>query len=282
MKLIAFAVISFLAITVSAYPGLGTPHQSTTAQSAEQHQSTSTDEMQQFQSTDTRIPQQPYEDKVLAKLAKLTAAYNKKQATFAPIEIEANAKGHRFMDVWDEMDSIVTKLDEAGPNSFETVELWKKYRAAEVKWNGIQPEYKKQYQNYLKVMKVRDSAKAELDLLTENQKLIADRNIEYDAKTGTSPGSCYDIGLLRDQNDEILNQIEKSIEEQKGVMAAMGAMGESKRDSMAKSDELKYKIRFLQIQHEIAGKILRKYNQRQPIGAQVRGFFNSRLPNAQI
>ncbi|KAH9265502.1 hypothetical protein BASA83_011097 [Batrachochytrium salamandrivorans] len=57
MKLIAFVAISFLAITVSAYPGLGTPPQSTTAQSAEQHQSTSTDEMQQSQSTDTRIPQ---------------------------------------------------------------------------------------------------------------------------------------------------------------------------------------------------------------------------------
>ncbi|KAH9249183.1 hypothetical protein BASA81_013082 [Batrachochytrium salamandrivorans] len=40
MRLISFAALSFLAITVSAYPGPGTPHQSTTTQSALQHQST--------------------------------------------------------------------------------------------------------------------------------------------------------------------------------------------------------------------------------------------------
>ncbi|KAH9265504.1 hypothetical protein BASA83_011099 [Batrachochytrium salamandrivorans] len=82
MKRISFVAIFLLAITVSAYPGLGTPPQSTTTQSAEQHQSTDTSSELQFQSTDTRIPQQPYEDKVLAKLAKLTAAYNKNKRLF--------------------------------------------------------------------------------------------------------------------------------------------------------------------------------------------------------
>ncbi|KAH9263356.1 hypothetical protein BASA83_013271 [Batrachochytrium salamandrivorans] len=38
MKLISFAAISFLAITVSAYPGLGTPSQGADAPSAEQSQ----------------------------------------------------------------------------------------------------------------------------------------------------------------------------------------------------------------------------------------------------
>ncbi|KAH6587368.1 hypothetical protein BASA50_001297 [Batrachochytrium salamandrivorans] len=42
MRLISFAALSFLAITVSALPGPGTPHQSTTTQSALQHQSTDT------------------------------------------------------------------------------------------------------------------------------------------------------------------------------------------------------------------------------------------------
>ncbi|KAH6566098.1 hypothetical protein BASA60_009615 [Batrachochytrium salamandrivorans] len=53
MKLISFAALSFLAITVSALPGPGTPHQSTTTQSALQHQSTTTQSALQHQSTGT-------------------------------------------------------------------------------------------------------------------------------------------------------------------------------------------------------------------------------------
>ncbi|KAH6570950.1 hypothetical protein BASA62_004116 [Batrachochytrium salamandrivorans] len=64
MKLISFAVISFLAITVSAYPGLGTPSQdlegsqSTTAQDLEGSQSTTTQDLEGSQSTDTQSEQQ--------------------------------------------------------------------------------------------------------------------------------------------------------------------------------------------------------------------------------
>ncbi|KAH6575666.1 hypothetical protein BASA62_001816 [Batrachochytrium salamandrivorans] len=42
MRLISFAIVSLLAITVSAYPVSDAPHQSTTTQSALQHQSTGT------------------------------------------------------------------------------------------------------------------------------------------------------------------------------------------------------------------------------------------------
>ncbi|KAH9267317.1 hypothetical protein BASA83_010051 [Batrachochytrium salamandrivorans] len=52
MRLISFAVVSLLAVTVSAYPGPGTPHQSTTTQSALQHQSTDTPGAQQHQGND--------------------------------------------------------------------------------------------------------------------------------------------------------------------------------------------------------------------------------------
>ncbi|KAH6572080.1 hypothetical protein BASA60_006852 [Batrachochytrium salamandrivorans] len=65
MKLISFAVISFLAITVSAYPGLGTPSQdleespSTSSQDLEGSQSTTTQSAQKPQSTTTQSAQEP-------------------------------------------------------------------------------------------------------------------------------------------------------------------------------------------------------------------------------
>ncbi|KAH9248160.1 hypothetical protein BASA81_014191 [Batrachochytrium salamandrivorans] len=186
------------------------------------------------------------------------------------------------MDVWHEMDSIVTKLDGAGPNSFETVELWKKYHAAVAEWDRLKPKYDRQYQSYKKVRKVRENAKAALDLMTENQQLIAGRNLEYKVETGPSPGSFYDIGLLKDQNDKILKEIEDLLEEQKGIMASMGgAMGDLRGIQWLKATNLRIG-EVLRVQHKVAGKILGKHKRSQPIGAQVRGFINSRLPNAQI
>ncbi|KAH9248158.1 hypothetical protein BASA81_014189 [Batrachochytrium salamandrivorans] len=256
MKLISFVAISFLAITVSAYPGLGTPPQSS-----------------------RRFDQ----GEIQAELDGLKIDYEQKQVTFYPMDIEIKNEKQKVMDVWHEMELIIAKLEDTGISSVETSELWKKYHAAVAEWDRLKPKYDKKHQIYKKVRKVRDSAKAELDLMTENQQLIAGRNLEYKVETGPSPGSFYDIGLLKDQNDKILKEIEDLLEEQKGIMASMGgAMGGSERDSMAQSDELKDGIRFLQIQHKVAGKILRKYNQRQSIGAQVRGFINSHLPNAQI
>ncbi|KAH6575194.1 hypothetical protein BASA60_005141 [Batrachochytrium salamandrivorans] len=158
MKLISFVAISFLAITVSAYPGLGTPPQS---------------------------PRRFDQGEIQAELDRLGMDYEQKQ------------------------------------------------------WDELKLKYDKQYQIYKKVRKVREYAKAVLDLMTENQQLIADRNFEYKVETGPSPGSFYDIGLLKDQNDKILRKIEDLLEKQKGIMAAIGAMGGSKRDLMAQSDELK-------------------------------------------
>ncbi|KAH6572135.1 hypothetical protein BASA62_003603 [Batrachochytrium salamandrivorans] len=212
MKLISFVAISFLAITVSAYPGLGTPPQS---------------------------PRRFDQGEIQAELDELGMDYEQKQVTFYPMDIKIKNEKQEAMDVWHEIDWIVTKLDEASPNSVEKSKLEKEYHAAGIKWDELKLKYDKQYQIYKKVRKVREYAKAVLDLMTENQQLIADRNFEYKVETGPSPGSFYDIGLLKDQNDKILRKIEDLLEKQKGIMAAIGAMGGSKRDLMAQSDELK-------------------------------------------
>ncbi|KAH6567971.1 hypothetical protein BASA60_008803 [Batrachochytrium salamandrivorans] len=206
MKLISFVAISFLAITVSAWPPLSNSNQS---------------------------PHQFDQGEIQAELDGLRMDYEQKQATFYPLNIEIKSEKQKAMDVWHEMDSIVTKLNEVGISSDEKLKLKKEYHAAGVKWDELKLKYDRQYQSYKKVRKVRENAKAALDLLMENQQLIADRNFEYKVETGPSPGFFYDIGLLKTQNDKILKEIEDLLEEQKGVMAAMGAMSGSKRDSMA-------------------------------------------------
>ncbi|KAH6597442.1 hypothetical protein BASA50_004359 [Batrachochytrium salamandrivorans] len=58
MKLISLAAISFLAITVSAYPGLGTPSQGDNAPSAEQSQDATGQSEQQSQGATGQSEQQ--------------------------------------------------------------------------------------------------------------------------------------------------------------------------------------------------------------------------------
>ncbi|KAH6566100.1 hypothetical protein BASA60_001894 [Batrachochytrium salamandrivorans] len=70
MKLISFAVVSLLAITVSAYPGPGTPPQDIGAPSEEQHQDVDSQEPLQHQSTDAQEPQQSYDDDVPGSTAR--------------------------------------------------------------------------------------------------------------------------------------------------------------------------------------------------------------------
>ncbi|KAH6582814.1 hypothetical protein BASA60_001710 [Batrachochytrium salamandrivorans] len=82
MKLISFAVISLLAITVSAYPGSSTLPQSTTTQDIQQHQSTATQSAEQPQSTATQSEQQSDQDKAQGELKRLMRIYEKDANAF--------------------------------------------------------------------------------------------------------------------------------------------------------------------------------------------------------
>ncbi|KAH6587364.1 hypothetical protein BASA50_001293 [Batrachochytrium salamandrivorans] len=92
MKLISFAVVSLLAITVSAYPGPGTPPQDIGAPSAEQHQDVDSQEPLQHQSTDaqectarsrmlmSQDPQQDQEKELEDEIKKLNEQYKDQKA----------------------------------------------------------------------------------------------------------------------------------------------------------------------------------------------------------
>ncbi|KAH6601913.1 hypothetical protein BASA61_001616 [Batrachochytrium salamandrivorans] len=154
-----------------------------------------------------------------------------------------------------------------------------KYRVARAEWDNLDHKYNKQYPIYVSARQKRDNAKAVLYLLMGNQDLIVKHNVKYGVQIESSLGSFYNIGLLKQQKDEILNQIEKSIEELEGIKDDEVPPNDG---LVGRSDELRSTIRLYEAQCKIAKKIVQKYKRSQPIGAQVTKFFNSYLPNAQI
>ncbi|KAH6572104.1 hypothetical protein BASA50_001097 [Batrachochytrium salamandrivorans] len=169
MKLIAFVAISFLAITVSAYPGLGTPPQSTTAQSAEQHQSTSTDEMQQSQSTDTRIPQQPYEDEVLAELEELEEALKKIETPIFDLNDSIIAMAKEMPGLELEISILRDELFETRMTKSKAQELNTAYTDKHRHWSKLCSSINAKQMELKKVLGQYDDMKARLEELKKPQ-----------------------------------------------------------------------------------------------------------------
>ncbi|KAH9252440.1 hypothetical protein BASA81_009641 [Batrachochytrium salamandrivorans] len=116
MKLISFAVISFLAITVSAYPGLGTPSQdlegpqSTTTQDLEESQGATTQSEQQHQGTIDQSEQENSQQLLQDPLVELIEQYKEKQAETDRLQHEIDV----LEEETSEMESRAKELDEPG------------------------------------------------------------------------------------------------------------------------------------------------------------------------
>ncbi|KAH6566527.1 hypothetical protein BASA50_009372 [Batrachochytrium salamandrivorans] len=272
MRLISFVAISFLAITASAMPPWDSPYQNLPTSP-----STTTQSEQPPQSTATQSPQHSGQSKVEAEVTRLTEIYEKERGIVAPIETKYRTDKQNAIDAGNRVNLIVDRLEKTDIDDDKKLKLEKKYRDAKVKWDGLTAEYNIQYRYYIKTRKGRDNARIELDLLLKNQELIADYNSKHDVKTGPSPNSCYNLVLLKKQIDHIPKEIE-------GLLAKWERIKVDKdrsRDSL-KTWKAEYndRMRRREKQREIVKDILRKHEQNQPIGAQVREFFNSyrRMP----
>ncbi|KAH9271742.1 hypothetical protein BASA83_006112 [Batrachochytrium salamandrivorans] len=180
MKLISFAALSFLAITVSAYPGDNTLPQSTAIQSAEQSQSTATQSEEQPQSTTTQSQEQSQstdiqsaeksQDEVRAEIERLERIHKEKERLLTRAKktsVHHNAKFYH----------LGTKLTTLGLNC------------------------------KILVLVVRKT-NTQVRLLEENQALLAEYNADHVAQMGTSLNSFYNLVLLEEQYDEIATNIE--------------------------------------------------------------------------
>ncbi|KAH6579589.1 hypothetical protein BASA61_004778 [Batrachochytrium salamandrivorans] len=230
MKLISFAIVSLLAITVSAYPGPGTPLQSTDTQSAQQpqvaasqstvqHQSTDTPSVlqhqddadlndQQYQNDATQSEQQSDQDKIQAELKRLMQVYKNDAATLHRVENKIEVAQREAVNAMHMADKIKAKLQQTGLDSKERLELEEQYNEAKAMVKEFTFECGEQYWSHVDATKALDDAEAKLKLLKENQRQLAEYNNNHEVKMGPSSDSFYNLPILKAQYDEILKKIE--------------------------------------------------------------------------
>ncbi|KAH6562413.1 hypothetical protein BASA50_006680 [Batrachochytrium salamandrivorans] len=119
MKLTSFAAISLLAITVSAYPGLGSDaqdiqgSQSTIPQDEQQYQSTVSQGEQQSQSTVAQDEQGSDHDRDLLKFKELEAEYEKERKLLSILSGELLTVKKEIKAIKKLMARTKTKLQDA-------------------------------------------------------------------------------------------------------------------------------------------------------------------------
>ncbi|KAH6597764.1 hypothetical protein BASA61_003028 [Batrachochytrium salamandrivorans] len=182
MKLISFAVISLLAITVSAYPGSSTLPQSTTTQDIQQHQSTATQSAEQPQSTATQSEQQSDQDKA--------------QALSQEAKTLSRMAGRLY-----------GRSQKTGINLKKKLELEKQYSDAKAALNELYEQRNEQKQLSAGPKKILDKSRANVQLLEENQRRIMDYNLRHKVQIGPSLNSFYNLNILKKQYKGILKRI---------------------------------------------------------------------------
>ncbi|KAH6593133.1 hypothetical protein BASA50_007583 [Batrachochytrium salamandrivorans] len=213
MKLISFAVVSLLAITVSAYPQQTTTtqdvqsSQSTSTQTSQPSQSTSTNDVQSSQSTAAQTPQPIDQDKVQAEVGRLTKIYEEKDARFRPVDEDLKAKQQEFMNLEEKIRLSGIELQDASLSSEDRESMEKMGEVLKLMLKKVEIEYKRHYKKYGQVREDRDDAKAELQLFEENQKLMEEHNANNGIKVGPSPRSLYNMKILEQQNTRFLKRL---------------------------------------------------------------------------
>ncbi|KAH6567717.1 hypothetical protein BASA50_003974 [Batrachochytrium salamandrivorans] len=266
MKLISFVAISFLAITVSAKP----PLRNSLYQSIRSSQSS-----RQFDQAE-----------VEAEIERLREAHEKEEKIFAPIENDAKINRQNAIALIDKVSSISAELKLTAADSDARSELERKHYYAKTQFDILNSKYDNQFSSYSKAKQKRDDAKAAVDLLVENQDLIKKHNAKDGGQMGLSLGFFYNIDILKEQKDDIIKDLAILLAEWKKINVYKNGLQVDKNGLKsglrARRIELRDKILPRESQRKIAMNILQNYKQRQSMGAQVRKFLYSYMPNTQI
>ncbi|KAH6567716.1 hypothetical protein BASA62_005931 [Batrachochytrium salamandrivorans] len=220
MKLISFITISFLAITVSAWPHRNSPYQNIRS---------------------SQSPRQFDQDEVEAEIERLTTEYEKEQDSFFPMDDDVNIRRQNAMDLGSKVNSIIAEFEKTGLNSYVRLELEGEYYDARMKWDDAVTEYNEQLPDYETARQKYNDAKAALYLLRGNQDLIVKHNTDYGGQIEPSLGSFYSIGLLKKQKDDLLKRIKDLLAKWKRINNFKAPLNDGLVTQRA---ELKDEIRF--------------------------------------
>ncbi|KAH6572605.1 hypothetical protein BASA62_003308 [Batrachochytrium salamandrivorans] len=217
MKLISFAVISLLAITVSAYPGLGTPPQYT------QHY----DQLQ-------------VEDKLVETKGSLRKR-NGNTKKFHKVEDFVMAE-QRVVSLRSKMRYFKLALKEDGISEAEQSARIEQYVDATKKWKKAYATMIAKNNEFKKARENRDNAHIELLIMKKHHERIAKHNVNNQDKMELSSCSYYNLEILKVQSDDVCRNAKDLAISKKGVTYDIYKLGraihkadESEKDKLVQT-----------------------------------------------
>ncbi|KAH6566746.1 hypothetical protein BASA61_002943 [Batrachochytrium salamandrivorans] len=192
MKLISFAIISLLAITVSAQPAYDTTPES----------------------------KQPPRDKFEAEVKRRLERHEEQEQLLRQVRDSLRETQEEIMPTRLRISMIEAKIQETGLSSEGKWELDQRYNSAKTTLGELYSQCREQNPIYMAVAKSEDDASIQARLLEENYKLLAKYNADYGVQMRPDPGSFYNSVILKIQYNEILKRIDASLEDQKAVNEA--------------------------------------------------------------
>ncbi|KAH9266192.1 hypothetical protein BASA84_001236 [Batrachochytrium salamandrivorans] len=195
MKLISFAIVSLLAITVSAWP-----HRSTATQS--KHQSA------QYNAR--------------TELRRLIKLYKNDITTLRQVRVTIRMLERETMSVEQMAGMIKAQLQNTDLSSEEKLELENQRSDVEAALAELYRKRDEQNQLDMDTKKALDKSKTEAQLLRENQKWLAKYNFYHEVKIGPSPNSFYNLNTLENYYKTILQKIDTLLDKQKKIVELLG------------------------------------------------------------
>ncbi|KAH6588892.1 hypothetical protein BASA50_010426 [Batrachochytrium salamandrivorans] len=177
-------------------------------------------------------------------------------------------------------EAVGIKLQDISLSSDKKPELQEKSRELRILANELDFRQSEKHQSRIDTMIKRRNANAALQVFQKNRDLIAKHNFDNEAKVESSPGSLYNIGILKKQYDEALEDLEKLRAEQKKISDAISVPDDVA--SKAQREKLENMIQDLKSYSRIAGGILWAYKNTQPIGAWIPTSLDSYVQDFQI
>ncbi|KAH9266665.1 hypothetical protein BASA83_010472 [Batrachochytrium salamandrivorans] len=263
------------AATQNAHQSLGA-----TSQDTHQYQGISNQDLQQSLADADWGIQRNEQDKVRAEIDKLTKAYNGRKNSITQRNFHVNIEKKRYGEVRDMIGKIASKLRETGLSSDKKPELQQIIYELTMLSDQLIVRYITQLRYYKSTITKSNAIQAKIELLKNNQKLIAEHNSKNKDKVGLSPSSFYNIGILRIQFAKILKDIDNSLVEQKRIS---DAMLQSSDDALkAQSVQLENTIQGLKSQSRATREILWKYKYGQSMDTWIVTFFSSYMQMLKI
>ncbi|KAH6586500.1 hypothetical protein BASA50_000454 [Batrachochytrium salamandrivorans] len=256
-------------------------HEDSIVQDIQQYQGAiAPDIPQQSQDGATQSSQQSDRDKVQTEIDRLKLALDVQEHQFSQIDNYINSEKQKVTDIQAMIRKGAIKLQGISISMDERLRLQQNIYDLRMLADELTAKYRKQYYAYIDAMTECGTAKAELQMLRYNQRLIAEYNADHEDQVRISPNSFYNIEILKIQYIDILNQIDKLLVEQKAMWESTRVFGGNV--FRGQSEELENAIRVLQIYSGVARRIVWQHKYSQSISEWSARYLNLYLWNGQI